>query len=106
MGMSLRLAGYAAAIEIEIRLVSGTLRTTIAPAPELINNKLHPEKITTAGGQPAGCRSWMPDFAGMPITPLQPDPATNGFIVPRSCSRIGVPGRSNVSRRPFSKYRW
>ena len=33
-------------------------------------------------------------------------PGAYGFRVPRSCSRIGVPGRVKVSRRLFTRYRW
>lgn len=31
--------------------------------------------------------------------------STNGFLVPRNCNRIGVPGSLNVSRRLFTRYR-
>jgi hypothetical protein len=34
-----------------------------------------------------------------------PYSSTNGFFVPRNCSRIGVPGSLNVSRRLLTRYR-
>ena len=37
--------------------------------------------------------------------PRFPPSSANGFFVPRNCNRIGVPGRSNVSRMLFTRYR-
>jgi hypothetical protein len=40
---------------------------------------------------------------GRPASRGDQSSSTNGFFVPRNCSRIGVPGSLNVSRRVFTR---